>query len=190
MTDPISGDAVRRVAGTAGQPIAEPKEILKQPGGKFQEVFEQKLEEQDAVRNTLQSNLQTQVDRMPPAERLRVEQEFQTRVAPLDRSEQARYFSTRLTEPQQRIQEIEGALPRIEPSPWKDKLVERLSDFQDEYTQLGQVLSSLSSGREFSSMELLAIQMKTHQMAQSLELLSKTVEHSVSGMKTIFQTNV
>jgi len=38
--------------------------------------------------------------------------------------------------------------------------------------------------------ELLALQLRAHQLIRNVETISKTVEHSVTGAKTMFQTNV
>ncbi|MEZ4652047.1 MAG: hypothetical protein R3E12_00165 [Candidatus Eisenbacteria bacterium] len=58
------------------------------------------------------------------------------------------------------------------------------------YQELNGFLRDYAAGKDFSNEQLLAMQIRSHQILQSVEILSKTVEQPASGMKTIFQTNV
>ena len=85
---------------------------------------------------------------------------------------------------------MKSQAPGVEQGIWKDKMVERLDEFGVEYGNLESQLDKLASGHQFSQQELISIQLQAHRIAQSTEILSKAVEHSVGGMKTIFQTSV
>jgi hypothetical protein len=190
MTDPISGDAVRRVGEAASKAASQQETPLKDGGAKFEQAFDKGVGDLDAVKNALNTDVRTQVQQVPDAKKVELTREFDSKVAPLERSDQVRYFSVRIRSAHETLIQLERSSAGVESGPWKDKLADRLGEFQDQYSELDGFLRAFSSGQEFTQPELLSVQIRMHQVTQSMELLSKTVEQSVSGMKTIFQTNV
>ncbi len=197
MADPIQGpggDAIRKI-GQAGGDLASQAGGAKKTGpSKFDEVMKQKgatpADEIEATKQVLQTDVKTQINQISPAEQAKLQQEFDTKVAPLSRPEQVRYFAVRIRRSKEVFLQMKSQSPNVEGGAWKDKMVDRLDEFGVEYGNLETVLDKMASGQKFSAQELLSIQIRAHRIAQSTEVLSKAVEQSVSGMKTIFQTNV
>lgn len=199
MTDPIAGDSLQKAAKAAQemQQQQDSTQVQKPGGENFDAVMDKVAQPPDSVqaseeaqRAALKTDFQTQVDQMPAEERAKVETEFQTKVAKLEQPEQARFYAQKLDESNRGLVKLERACHEMKPSPFKMDVVGRLDDLRANYGDLDKFMNEFANGKSFSQSELLAMQIRTHQMAQSVELLSKTVEHTVGGMKTIFQTNV
>jgi len=190
MHDPISGDAIRRAGRVGGEMGADQQAPVKKGESKFDNVMNDMAKEMEETKNVLQNDLTAQVEKMPEAQKTQLQNEYVQRVSQMERPDQAEYFARNIESAHEKMMQIEKNLPGIEEGPWKDKMVERLDEFQTEYARLDSFLQEFAGGKEFSQQELLAVQIRAHQVTQSTEILSKAVEHSVSGMKTIFQTNV
>jgi hypothetical protein len=197
MVDPLSGDAIRKVGGAGG--IGGDVGLGKDLGGKagaskFEtmrgSMAEEQAQEIGKQREVLSTDLNAQIDKIPPSEKARLEQDFNRQVAPLERPEQARYYATKIESSREVFIRLRRNGSDVPEGPAKDKLVDTLQNYQNEYSQMDGWLNDFSSGKEFSEAELLAVQVRLHQITENLEILTKAVEHSVSGMKTIFQTNV
>ncbi|MCA9756058.1 MAG: hypothetical protein KDA27_09670 [Candidatus Eisenbacteria bacterium] len=121
---------------------------------------------------------------------VRMERELQTRVLKMDRASQVQYFSEPLDVSYAAYAEIREQLGHEPTSLAQQKMVETLDRLGTDYQELSGFLQEFASGKDFTQQELLAVQIRSHQILQSVEILSKSVEQSTSGMKTIFQTNV
>jgi hypothetical protein len=190
MHDPISGDAIRRAGRVGGDMGAEQQAPAKKGESKFDNVMNDKAKEMEETKNVLQNDFNTQVDKMPEAQKVEIQREWATRVSQMERADQTEFFARKIEGSHEKLIQLEKNLPAIDDGPWKDMMVNRLDEFQTEYSQLDSFLKDFSAGKEFNQQELLAVQIRAHQVTQSVEILSKAVEHSISGMKTIFQTNV
>jgi hypothetical protein len=192
MPDPISGDALQRAAKTAHelQGPGAGAEKTGDTGPAFEKALNQTAQDQEKVKDVLQTDLKTQVDRVPETEKARLRVELETQVNRMERTDQHRWFASRIERSEQSFLRLDKRSTELPSGEWKQKLVDRLDEYRSAYGDLDKFLVDFKSGRPFSPEELLAIQMQTQQMSQSIELLAKTVEQSVSGMKTIFQTNV
>lgn len=197
MADPIQGaggDAIRKLGQTGGDLASQKEGPAKAGPSKFDEVMKQKgatpADEIEATKQVLQTDVKTQINQVSEADRAKLQAEFDTRIAPASQPEQVRYFAVRIRESKETFLRMKSQAPGVEGGAWKDKMVERLDEFGVEYGNLESALDKMSSGHKFSNQELLSIQMQAHRIAQSTEILSKAVEHSVGGMKTIFQTSV
>lgn len=196
MSDPVSGDALQKAAKVA-QEQAQQQDGLKQGGQQFEQVLD-KVETQggqnpaqaDSVRQTLQTDFNTQVQQMPQDERMKVETEFHNKVDKMERPDQARFYATKIDEANRGLVKVEKGCQQLGPSPAKNNLIERLEDMRAHYGDMDKFMNEFAGGKNFSQAELLSVQMRMHQLTQSVELLGKTVEQTTSGMKTIFQTNV
>ena len=56
--------------------------------------------------------------------------------------------------------------------------------------QLDKIMDLALSGKQFTTQELLTIQMGVYRFTQELELTSKVIEQATSGIKTTMQTQV
>ena len=84
---------------------------------------------------------------------------------------------------------MQSAVPSLLPS-FERSAVQAFDNCCRSYEELNGFMDAFASGRDFETHELMAMQIRSHQIMQSVEILSKTVEQTVSGMKTIFQTSV
>lgn len=210
MSDPISSQSVQRAAKLAEQLQQAQESTTQAKPGQFEQVLDKvgqkgspdstqavgdsakasQVDPQEKTRLVLEEDLATRIGKMPPEERAQHQQRYEIEIAPLKRSEQVEHHAVRIEQCDRSRVALERNAKDLPESPWKEKLIDRLEDFQTHQTELDQFMQDFARGKEFSQQELLAMQIQTHQMSQSVELLSKTVEHTVSGMKTIFQTNV
>ncbi len=197
MADPIAGaggDAIKRAAQVQSDLAAQKDETKKTGPSKFDEVMKSKelspAEEIEETKKILQTDLQTQVNQVSEAEKANLQQEFDNKIAKLEKPEQIRYFAVHIRESKEVFLRMKSKSPQVDAGMWKDKMVERLDDFGVEYGKMESMLEKMSSGHQFSQQELMSLQVRAHQISQSVEMLSKVVEHSVGGMKTIFQTSV
>lgn len=193
MADPISG-SIAKVGGTGqvGADVSQAQEQLKQ--SQNQQKFEAALQDQASqdmqVKNVLETSLDQRVDKMPHTEKVRLEREVETRVMKMDRADQHQFFAERVQESEKAYFKLQENATQVPDGPMKNKMLESLDNYSKEFGEMNGFLEKMSGGHEFSQRELLAFQLRSHQIVQSVEILSKTVEQSVSGMKTIFQTNV
>ncbi len=123
-------------------------------------------------------------------EKIRMERELETKVMRMDRASQVEFFAQPLDASYKTYSDIRSKLGHEPSSLMQQRVVERLDKIGQEYSELTGFLDQLASGESFSQKELLAVQIRSHQIIQSVEILSKSVEQSASGMKTIIQTNV
>ena len=194
MSDPISGNIAKQVGqvGQAGGELQQAQEQLKQ--AQNQAKFEAEMQNQAAqdmqVKEVLETSLDQRVDKMPHAEKVRLERELETRVMKMDRADQHQFFAERVHESEKAYFKLQENATQVPDGPMKSKMMENLDNYSEEYQKLNSFLDQMAGGHSFSQKELLAFQLRSHQIVQNVEILSKTVEQSVSGMKTIFQTNV
>lgn len=78
-----------------------------------------------------------------------------------------------------------GAKPDV-----AEPLLRRMDSIDLESRDLNRYVQLYGSGHEFTQPELLALQIRMHELTRSIELLAKSVEHSVGGLKSLLQTNV
>ncbi|MBK8229748.1 MAG: hypothetical protein IT349_19715 [Candidatus Eisenbacteria bacterium] len=204
MSDPIAGGAIQKSAQIARE--MEQNLDAAKPGGpsKFDAVMDQMANKSvegagsvnpaqndgAAMKNALEQPLQRQIDQIPATERTRLRVDMEQNLQGKDQSDQVRYFAERIENTRGGMDRLEERAAGADLGAFQNKMVDRLEDLRVNQGQLDRFLADFSGGKSFSQEELLAVQIKCHQMAQSVELLSKTVEHGVGGMKTIFQTNV
>ena len=197
MSDPISGGAVQKAAQLAKEMQSAQAEGGK-PGGasQFDAVMDKMAQQQGAtpdsvaMKNAVEQPLQRQIDQMPAAERTRLRVEMEQNLQGRDHGDQVRYFAERIETSRGPFESLDQRAHQTDLGAFQNKVETRLEDLRSNYGELDRFMSDFSGGKQFSQEELLAVQIKCHQMAQSVELLSKTVEQGVGGMKTIFQTNV
>jgi hypothetical protein len=155
--------------------------------------FEQTLQQvQEAQQPTIQAE---PIDARGNQPGTRVENrvelsEPEVRFMDMDRQARTKYFAERIEPSGQVLAELREKAYEIRPGVWQTRFRQHLSEVDASYQELDRFLREYEGGREFSDRELLAMQLRSHQIMQNVEILSKTVEQSVSGMKTIFQTNV
>lgn len=177
MTDPIATGIRPDVSGSFPQPGS---------GGGMGTKFEA----------TLQNQTQTQpaaAQPVPPVshdEIVRMERELQTRVMKMDRASQVQYFSEPLEVSYASYADIREQLGHEPTTLAQQHMIETLDRLGSDYEELSGFLQEFASGKDFTQQELLAVQIRSHQILQSVEILSKSVEQTTSGMKTIIQTNV
>jgi hypothetical protein len=178
MTDPIATGIRPDVSGSFPQPGS---------GNGLGKKFEETLQAQPGA------SVAPQGSPPPPVshdEIVRMERELQTRVLKMDRTEQVHYFSEPLDVSYAAYADIREQLGHEPTSPAQQRMLETLDRLGTDYEELSGFLQEFASGKDFTQQELLAVQIRSHQILQNVEILSKSVEQTTSGMKTIFQTNV
>lgn len=80
-------------------------------------------------------------------------------------------------------------MPGVKPDV-AEPLLRRMDAIEVESRDLNRYVQLYEGGHEFSQTELLALQIRMHELTRSIELLAKSVEHSVGGLKSLLQTNV
>ena len=115
--------------------------------------------------------------------------ESETRVLTLDHAGKVDYFAERIEKTSTQLLKVRRDMAR-QPNRFERSAVQAFDSCNAQYKELSTFLDEFASGRKFEQKELLAMQIRSHQIMQSVEILNKTVEQTVSGMKTIFQTNV
>lgn len=195
MSDPISGGAVQKAAQVARE--MQSAQAEKTGGGSQFDAVMDKMAQQGtgspdsvAMRNAVEQSVQRQIDQMPATERTRLRMDMEQNLQGKDRGDQVRYFAERIETSRADFDRLDTRTRETDLGAFQQKVETRLEDMRSNYGELDRFLNDFSGGKQFSQEELLAVQIKCHQMAQSVELLSKTVEQGVGGMKTIFQTNV
>ena len=179
MTDPIAAGIKPDVSGSLPQPGS---------GGASGEKFEAAMNEQNEP-----GAPPGEPASAPPIshdEVVRMERELQTRVLKMERTEQVHYFSKPLEVSYAAYADVRERLGQAPTSPAQHRMLETLDHLGTEYEELSGFLKDFASGKDVSQQERLAVQIRSHQVLQSVEILSKSVEQSTSGMKTIIQTNV
>lgn len=169
--------------------ILRPAVQAAQSGGGFEQTLQQV---QDAQRQTLPAEpIDPQQNPATNRPENRVElAEPEVRFLDMDRQAKSQYFAERIEPTGKVLAELREKAYEIRPGVWQNRFTEQLNQVDSSYQELDRFLKEYQSGHEFSERELLAMQLRSHQIMQNVEILSKTVEQSVSGMKTIFQTNV
>ncbi len=71
-----------------------------------------------------------------------------------------------------------------------EPLLRRMDAIEAESRALEGYVNLYQGGHVFDQAELLTLQIRMHDLTRSIELLAKTVEHSVGGLKSLLQTNV
>ncbi|MFN8548398.1 MAG: hypothetical protein U0527_10685 [Candidatus Eisenbacteria bacterium] len=195
MSDPISGGAVQKAAQIARE--MQSAQAEKTGGGSPFDAVMDKMAQQGpgspdsvAMRNAVEQSVQRQIDQMPATERTRLRVDMEQNLQGKERGDQVRYFAERIETSRADFDRLDTRTRETDLGAFQQKVETRLEDMRTNYGELDRFLNDFSGGKQFSQEELLAVQIKCHQMAQSVELLSKTVEQGVGGMKTIFQTNV
>lgn len=191
MSDPISGDAIRQVSNVSGQ-IQQPQDQLQQAGdpSKFDAMLEQQGADDQQVKKILEPQSRDEVLKIPRTDEMRIQREIETRVMKMDRTDQTEYFASPLQETEKSLAHLQEKAPELPESDWRNKLMDTIDHLKAEGDKTKQFLADFQAGKEFTPQELLAIQMRSHRNGQMTKILTKSVEMSVSGMKTIFQTNV
>jgi len=188
--DPIAGQAIHQ--GTAAVQDSVAREGANQTTGQrsFASVHQENLDAAGDVKTTLLSSHEARVESISATERAEIQREFEVRVEPMEPEQKSTYYARRIQESRDAIDGLESLATGIQDGPWRGKMMERLEDYNAEYGRLEVFLKDFNAGQQFSQQELLAIQIRMHQITESVELLSKAVEQSVAGMKTLFQTHV
>lgn len=188
--DPISVNAAQQGAQVAGAG-ATPPPTETGNGRRFDEVLQKQALETERIDRALNMDMDQQLRSMPQDEKMKIEESMSADLAGKDHPERVQYFAERVERSRADFLHLERMSDKMPPSdPQSNRLADRLDEFRGEYNSLDGFLADLSSGKPFGQAELLAVQIRLHKVTQSVEVLSKMVEHSVSGMKQVFQTNV
>ena len=190
MSDPISGDAIRQVSNVGNQ-IQQQEDLKKASDpAKFDAMMEQQGAPNEKQVKEILANPAGEVDRTPHTEKVRLQRELETRVLRMDRADQQEYLAAPVQEMEKSVFAMKEAAPGLAENPMKTQLMETIDHLEAWGGEAKQFLADFQAGKQFSNQELLAYQLKSHANGQTSKILQKAVEMSVSGMKTIFQTNV
>lgn len=191
MSDPISGDAIKQVSNVGNQ--IQQQEDLKKSSDPAK--FDALMDQQDGAANDqrvkeILTNPAGEVDRVPHTEKVRLQREIETRVIRMDRADQVQYFATPAHETEKALYSLRENAPKLPESNEKNQLMETIDHLEAWGKESKQFLADFQAGRQFTNQELLAYQVKSQANGEMSKILQKSVELGVSGMKTIFQTNV
>jgi len=140
MPDPISGDAIRRGA-QIGSDMAKAQQAPTDKGvKKFDNVMNEKSKEIEATREVLKTDLATQINQVPEAQKVQIQQEWVNRVSKMEHGDQVRYLSKQIEGPQASLASLEKNLPSVPEGPWKNLAMDRLTEIQGEYSRLDSFL--------------------------------------------------
>jgi len=177
-------DAISSSLGTALPPQSIHPGLEANPATDFDQVLEQDAEELKS------GNASPDPDAdITPEERAELAEELETRVLTLDHAGQVDYFAERIEGTNAELLKLRRDMAK-QPNRFERTAVQAFDSCNTRYAELSSFMDEFASGRSFERHELLTMQIRSHQIMQSVEILSKTVEQTVSGMKTIFQTNV
>lgn len=87
-----------------------------------------------------------------------------------------------------RIDNAARQVDAVPKTPSYDAVRNRLANIEGQFQRANKVIEGL--GTSTSPQEMLQLQMQVYQMTQNVELMSKFVEQTTGGIKTILQTQV
>ncbi len=88
------------------------------------------------------------------------------------------------------LREVRSEAMSISKESWRDQFMSHVNGVEQEAAEISQLIDEFRSGKSFTHQELLAIQIRTQEFGRNVELMSKSLEHLVRGIKEPFNAQV
>jgi hypothetical protein len=107
----------------------------------------------------------------------------------LDRGNAQDVFKVDLRKARTKLDGLTQQVSSAPKSPALDAVRNRLNSVEAQYQESEKLLNGLN-GSNTSPRDMLAIQMQMYKMTQNIEIMTKVVEQTTSGVKSVLQTQV